>query len=199
MEAGDLLWGIVLLVGGVFIGIYGEMLFKFVLAMIGFLVGFSVLYALLDGQDDAMRILVALVAGGIGAILLFTLVRFGLYVAGGALGAVVGIVIASLIGLTGDDNGWLLTVLMLAGAGGFGFFGPRLGAMIIPLGTAAVSAFMCVYGYIVLFQSTYNIDPSNPGQNYSYRSLLVLFAVIFAIAFLGQWNISKLRRRLLRV
>jgi len=55
METGDLIWGIVMIAGGVFIGIYGEMLFKFVLAMIGFLVGFSALYLILEGQDETLR------------------------------------------------------------------------------------------------------------------------------------------------
>jgi hypothetical protein len=198
MSAGDFIWGVAMIAGGVFIGIYGELLFRFVLAMIGFLAGFTALYQVLESQSDTARILISIVAGGIGAILLYSLFNLGLYVAGGALGAVLGLVIAALIGLGGSENGWLTTILVLAGAGGSGFFGPRLGSMIIPLGTSAVAAFMAVYGYVVLFQSTYGLDASNPDDSYSRRSLLVLFAIFFSFAFLGQWNISKLRSRLLR-
>jgi len=197
METTNLLWGLGMVAGGVFVGIYGEMLFQFVLAMIGFLVGFTALYLLLDGQSQGVQILFALIAGGIGAFALYTLVRIGIYVAGAALGAVVGILIAGLIGLATDDMGWLTVVLLLIGAVGVGFFGPRLGAMIVPLGTSAVAAFMMTYGYLVLFESTFNADATEPEHAYSRKALLVLFAMFYALSFLGQWNISNLRRRLL--
>ncbi len=122
MSTGDLVWGLALIGGGVFIGVYGELLFRFVLAMIGFLVGFTALYLILDGQTQGLQILLSLAAGGIGALLLYTLFNFGLYVAGGALGAVAGLIVASLIGLNSGENSWLLTVLVLAGTGGAGFF-----------------------------------------------------------------------------
>jgi len=196
MSGGDLIWGLVLCGTGIFIGVYGELLFRFVLAMIGFVAGFTVLYLVLGGQTAALQILIAVAAGGVGALLLYRLVNFGLYVAGGALGAVLGLVIAGLIGLGSSSHTWLTILLIAVGTGGAGFFGPRLGAMIIPLGTSAVAAFTVVYGYVVLFQSTYGLDASDPGDANSRKSLLVLLLLFFGMAFLSQWNIAKLRMRL---
>jgi hypothetical protein len=197
MDTGDLIWGIVMICGGVFIGIYGDMLFKFVLAMIGFLVGFSALYLILEGQDETLRIIVSFAAGGVGALVLFRLVNFGIYVAGAALGAVAGLLIAGLIGLSTDsDIGWLTTILVLVGGGGVGFLGPRLGAMIIPLGTSAIAAFMMTYGYLALFQSTFNFDASEPSDAQARRTVLLLFAMVYALCFLAQYNLNKLRQRI---
>jgi len=197
MDTGDLLWGIALVVGGVFVGIYGEMLFRFVLAMIGFLVAFSAIFLLLKDQSEGVQLLFSVIAGGIGAFALYALFNIGIYVAGAALGAVAGVVIAGLVGLSADDTGWLLLVLVLIGAGGVGFFGPRLGTMIIPLGTSAIAAFMMTYGYLVLFESTFSADATEPEHEYSRKTLLVLFAMLYALCFLAQWNIANLRRRLL--
>ncbi len=55
---------------------------------------------------------------------------------------------------------------------------------------------MAVYGFVVLFQSTFGIDATDASNQYSRKSLLVMFAIVFAFSFLGQWNIAKLRRRL---
>ncbi len=197
MSSGDIIWGAVLIGGGIFIGIYGEMLFRFVLAVIGFLVGFSAVYLLLDGKDAGPQILLSLIAGGIAAMVLYKLFKFGLYIAGGALGAVVGLVVTSLIGLTSSgSSNWLGLGLVVAGVGGFGFFGPRIGAMIIPAATSAVAGCMVAYGYLTWFQSTYGVDASNPAINDSRKSILVIFGIVVALSFLAQWNISKLRIRL---
>ena len=196
MSAGEVVWGLMLIGGGIFIGVYGEILFRFVLAMIGFLAGFTALYLILDGQSEGLQVLLSFAAGGIGALLLYSLFNFGMYVAGGALGAVVGLITAALIGLNSGENKWLMIILVLAGSGSAGFFGPRLGSMIITLGTSSVAALLVVYGYVALFESTYGVDAATPSDGYSSRSLLVLFFIIFALAFLGQWNIAKLRHRL---
>jgi len=196
MDSGDIVWGAALIVGGIFIGIYGDMLFRFVLAVMGFLLGFSAVYLLLDGQSQGLQILMSIIVGGIAALVLYSLLRFGLYIAGAALGAVVGIVAAAIVGLSTGASDWLGLLFILVGAGGIGFLGPRLGAMIIPLATSAVAGLMVAYGYGVWFQSTFNLDAASPDTGDSRKSLIVLFAIVTAISFLGQWNISKLRRRL---
>ena len=63
----EFLWGLVLVGSGIFICVYGSVLFRFVLAMIGFAVGFAAAFALTDGQNDALRVLVGLVAGAAAA------------------------------------------------------------------------------------------------------------------------------------
>jgi hypothetical protein len=196
MDSGDIVWGAALIVGGIFVGIYGDMLFRFVLAVIGFLLGFSAVYLLLDGKSQGLQILMSIIVGGIAALVLYSLIKFGLYIAGAALGAVIGVVLAAIVGLSTSGSDWLGLLFILVGAGGIGFLGPRLGAMIIPLSTSAVAGLMVTYGYGVWFQSTFNLDTANPDTSDSRKSLIVLFAIVTAISFLGQWNISKLRRRL---
>lgn len=197
MSAGDFVWGALLIGSGVFVGIYGEMLFKFVLAIIGFAAAGSAVYILLDGKSTGLQVLMAIIAGGIGALVLYRLLNFALYIAGAAFGAVAGIVIAALIGLNTTDNlQWITLLLVVVGAGGVGFFGPRFGRMIIPLATSAVSAGMVVYGYLIFFQSTFGIDASDPNTHSSRKSLLLLFAIVYALSFLAQYNISKYRLRL---
>ena len=62
-DGGEFVWGAVLVGCGIFVCVYGNVLFRFVLAVIGFAVGFAAAYTLTDGQDDALRILVSLVVG----------------------------------------------------------------------------------------------------------------------------------------
>jgi hypothetical protein len=192
----EFLWGIVLIACGVFICVYGNLLFRFVLAVIGFAVGFAAGFALTDGQSDGLRVLVALVAGAAAALLLFSLIRVGLYIAGGILGAVLGMVIASLFGLLDDGFDWSSLILIVAGAGGCGFFGHRLGNWIITLATTAAGAFLCIYGLSVLYVDEFATDVEDPGSTIAASLPLVIFLVIAAIAGLGQYVSSNLRFRL---
>ena len=45
----NLIWGLVVLISGIFIASYGNMLFRFVLAFIGFALGFSLIMWVGDG------------------------------------------------------------------------------------------------------------------------------------------------------
>ncbi len=74
MSGSEFVWGIVLVAAGVFISVYGNMLFRFALAVMGFGLGFVVAVWLTDGQDTAQRVLVGLAIGGIAAIAFYTLV-----------------------------------------------------------------------------------------------------------------------------
>ncbi len=65
----DLIWGLVVVAAGIFICAYGASLFRFVLAVIGFAVGFSLAMALVPASAGALGWIIALVAGGIGAVL----------------------------------------------------------------------------------------------------------------------------------
>src|SRR5918995_5499490 len=98
MSGSEFVWGAVLVACGIFIAVYGSILFRFVLAALGFAVGFGGAFFLLSDQDTATTILVAMVVGGIAAVLLYSLIRIGLYIAGGILGLVVAVTIAGLFG-----------------------------------------------------------------------------------------------------
>ena len=81
----DSIWGLVVVAAGIFICAYGASLFRFVLAVIGFAVGFSLAMALVPALAGALGWIIALVVGGIGA-LLYRLFNLSLYIAGGILG-----------------------------------------------------------------------------------------------------------------
>jgi hypothetical protein len=194
-DGAEFLWGVVLVGCGIFISVYGTVLFRFVLAVIGFALGFAGAFTLTDGQDDALRILVALVAGSIAAVILFSLIRVGLYIAGGILGAVIAIVLSSLFGLLDDGFDWGPLVLLVIGVGGVGFFGHRLGNWIIILATAAAGAFLIVHGLTILYIDEFETDVEDPSAAIAKSLPFVIFIVIAAIGGLGQYVSSNLRFR----
>ncbi len=198
MDWTELLWGAVVIGAGIFLSVYGSLLFKFALAAMGFGVGFVGGWWLLEGQDnDAMRMLIALVAGGVVAVLLFSLVRFGLYIAGAVLGAVLAIVVGGLIDIIGPTpDRWLMIILLIGGVGGGGFFGNRLGNWIIVLATAAAGAFLVVDGVQIWFASRIAGDLDDPTQTLGQKLTLVVFLIVFGIAALSQNESMKLRRRI---
>jgi hypothetical protein len=197
MDWTDLVWGALVIGAGIFLSVYGSLLFKFALAAMGFGIGFIGGWWLLDDQDEAMRLLVALVAGGVIAVLLFSLVRFGLRIAGAILGAVLAIVVGGIIDIIGPTpDRWLMIILIVGGIGGGGFFGNRLGDWIIILATAAAGAFLVVDGIQLWFASRIAGDLDDPTQTLAQKLTMVVFLVIFGIAALSQNESIKLRRRI---
>lgn len=192
----ELLWGLVMVGCGVFISVYGSVLFRFVLAMIGFTIGFAGAFIVTSDQNDALRILVGIVAGGLVALLLYSLIKIGLYIAGGILGAVVALVLSGLLGFLDSGFGWSALVLLVAGTGSIGFFGRRLGNWIIILATAAAGSFMIVYGISLLYLDTFETDVEDPSLSFSKSLPFVLFLVVAAVGGLGQYVSSNLRTRI---
>ena len=138
MDGIGLIWGIVAVAAGIFVCVYGNMLFRFVLAVIGFVIGFWLVMTLLPLGNEALKALLAVIVGGIGAAVLYSLFRLSLHIAGAILGAVLVLIVLALIGWLGGGSslgavGW---ILVLAGAGVVGFLGNRLGRAIIPLATS---------------------------------------------------------------
>jgi Domain of unknown function (DUF4203) len=199
MSGSEFVWGAVLVASGIFIAVYGSVLFRFVLAVLGFAVGFGAAYALLSDQDTTARILVALVVGAVAAGLLFALIRVGLYIAGGVLGLVLALVLSGLFGWLDDGVSWTAGILLIAGGGLGGFFGQRLGDWIVILATAGAGALLVTNGVLVWFKDEYASDLTGDiTTNLDKSEVLVLFLIVFAIAFLSQLNSTKLRDRLYR-
>jgi hypothetical protein len=197
MDWSEGLWGALVIGAGMFLSVYGSLLFKFALAAMGFGIGFIGGWWLLDDQDEAMRLLVALVAGGVIAVLLFSLVRFGLRIAGAILGVVLAFVVGGIIDIIGPTpDRWLMIILIVGGIGGGGFFGNRLGDWIIILATAAAGAFLVVDGIQIWFSSRIAGDLDDPTQTLAQKLTMVVFLVIFGIAALSQNESIKLRRRI---
>ncbi|MBP8949691.1 MAG: hypothetical protein KBG73_12685 [Candidatus Promineofilum sp.] len=191
-----LLWGIIVLVSGIFVAAYGSLLFRFALAFLGFAIGYSLVAWLGGGLDTALRILVGIVAGGILAATLYFLVKFTLNIAGAVLGLVLMLVVLGLFRLAGLDLRVLNVVLVIAAAGLGGFFGNRLGNIIIVLATSLAGAYLVVLGLGALFGL--GVETGNPLALLGASFPLVLFLTVALISGLAQHQAFSLRRRFLR-
>lgn len=198
MSGSEFIWGLILVVCGVFICVYGSLLFRYVLSVIGFAAGFGVTMALTTSQDTAVRIVVSLVIGGIAAAILYFLFRLALYIAGGMLGAVIALVVASLLGFLDSGLGASGIISLIIGTGLVGFFGPRLGKLIIVLGTAAAGAFLTIEGLAVWFHDELRTDNSDPSTMLSHHAALVTMLVIAAISGLAQYSRERMPVRIRR-
>lgn len=199
MDTTDVIWGAIVIAAGIFIAVYGSLLFKFTLAAMGFGIGFVGAWWVLDGQSDTMRLLISMVVGGIGAVLLYSLAKFGLYIAGAVLGVVIAIVVGGIIDILGPkpDN-IVMWILALGGLAGGGLFGHRLGQLIVTLATAAAGAFLIVDGFQIWFSSQIGGDVSDPSQTLAQKLALTMFLVFFALSALSQMNSTRLMQRVTR-
>jgi hypothetical protein len=189
------LWGIVVLACGIFIAAYGNVLFRFVLLFAGFAIGYSLVMWLGDFLGYPLQIVVAIVVGGIVAAVFYSLVKFALHIAGGLLGLVLMLVILGLFKLAGIDLGIFGWILALVAAGAGGFFGNRLGNIVIVAATALAGAYFVVLGLAALFRTA---DTENPITLLGTAFPLVLYISIALISGLAQYQAFSLRQRFLR-
>jgi hypothetical protein len=197
VSGSDFAWGIVLIAAGVFISVWGTLLFRFALAMMGFGVGFLLAMRIFEGQDEAARVLIAFAAGGVGAIALYALIGLSLYAAGAILGLVVGVAVTAIIDIFADRPDGIVALILTVGGAGLGaFFGRRLGDMIILLATSGAGAMMIVSGIAVLFESRIESETTDPTSNLAQRLTFALFIIFFAVSALAQFNYRRLQRRI---
>ena len=95
------LWGIIVLICGIFIASYGNVMFRFALAFMGFALGFSLVMWLGGGLDTTIRIVFGIVAGSVLALTFYMLVKFMLHIAGGVVGLVLMMALLGLFQLGG--------------------------------------------------------------------------------------------------
>jgi hypothetical protein len=196
MSSDSLLWGILALASGIFICAYGNVMFRFVLAVLGFMLGFSAVMWIGGGLASGLLLVVAIVVGAIVAAVLYSLVRLALYIAGGILGIVIVLAIVGLVGVAGTDLGIVGWILLIAGAAVGGFLGRRLGDMAIVLATALAGAYLVVLGVAQLFGV--GIEGGNAIEMLGRGLPLVLFVSIALISGLSQYEALRVRRRFLR-
>lgn len=192
----NLIFGIIILVCGVFIATYGDKLFRFSLAFLGFALGVVLVIWLGSGLGTTVQILAGLVAGGILAMIFYFMVNLSLYIAGGVMGLVLMMAVLALFKLGGLDLGLFGSILALVAAGGGVFFGRRLGSLLTVFATSLAGSYLVVLGLSALFDIGSKIDHPDVALNASFP--LVLFLSFLAVSFLGQQQSSDLRRRLLR-
>lgn len=185
--------GLLLVACGVFLLVYGTILFRFALAVAGFVLGFALGWWLTEAQGTAVQILVGLVAGGIVAAVLFLVVRIALYLAGALLGAVAALVLLSLFRI---ENVWVNLIILLAGAGLVAFFGRRLGLWLTVLATSLTGAYAAVYGLVLMFpEETGGFDADPTARIPLTGPAFAILIVLIAVGVLAQLQIARVRDR----
>lgn len=188
--------GILLAACGVFLLVYGGLLFRFSLAAGLFVLGFSLASWLFAGQEDLIRILISLVAGGVLAVAGYALVRMVLHIAGALLGAVLVLLILSLLPFSLDGTlGSLVSILLIvAGAAVVGFFGNRLGDWVIILATTLAGAYAVIFGLTRMFPTAVGVATDYASAYLPFTGpALAVFIIVFATGALAQQRIRSLR------
>ncbi len=186
-------WGGGMIAVGIFIAVYGSRLFRYSMGAVGFGAGFLLAIRLMDQLEREREMPIALVAGLVGAILLFVLAKFGLLLAGAILGLVAAIVAIGVMELSTDRMpSDLFQVGVAAGGALIGaLFGRAIGWIVVLLGTAAAGSALVLNGLHVLFEIEYEIDPADPLRNAATQLALVTFGILFLFALLGQLNARR--------
>jgi|GEM_PF-3743147 hypothetical protein len=182
-------WGLLAIVAGIFICVYGHLLFRTVLAGAGLITGLYIGRWLTVGQDEFLRLVVSLLFAGGFAFALSRLYYVGFYVAGALGGAIVGFIIVALFGL---DNSLLIPVVAIAAVVG-GVIARFLGELAVIGGTSLLGTYSVLYGMSILFPGTLAQDGSPYIAMTSFN--LALLAAIVAVAALAQYQMLRLRRR----
>jgi hypothetical protein len=185
---------ILLIASGVFLLVYGGRLFRLSLVVGAFVLGFSFSMWLLSSQPVAARLLISLVAGGIIAFVGYMLVKMVLHFAGGILGAMLALVILSLLPVSLPDA--LALIFVVAGAGVVGFFGNRLGDWVIILATTLTGAYAILLGLAHLFPPAMGVGPDYLSARIPFTAPAFLVFIIFLITgILAQFEIRRVRGR----
>ncbi|MBL8147039.1 MAG: DUF4203 domain-containing protein [Anaerolineae bacterium] len=185
----NIIIGLAVMAGGIFAAAFGYSLFRFVLAVIGFMVGFSVASSLTRNLDPTVSLFISLGAGIVLAGLGFALIRIGQYIAGALLGMVVALVV---LGLLQVQSGGVLDLAGLAVGLGIGAFAGRFfGDIIILTATSFIGAYGIVLGWFIAFSS-------NTTGNLSSALIIniVTIVLMLAIALVGGFGQYMLYRRI---
>lgn len=185
---------ILLIASGVFLLVYGGKLFRFALAVGAFVLGFSLSMWVLSSQPVAARLLISLVIGGIIAFVGYMLVKMILHFAGGILGAMVALVILSLLPVSLPTA--LSLIAIVAGAGVIGFFGNRLGDWVVILATTLSGAYAILLGLAHLVPQAMGVGPDYLSAQIPFTTPAFLVFLIFLITgILAQFEIRRVRGR----
>ncbi|GIV71375.1 hypothetical protein [Caldilinea sp.] len=186
--------GIVLIASGIFLLVYGGLLFRFSLAVGFFVLGFSLASWSFSGQEDVIRILISLVVGGVLAGLGYALVRIVLHTAGALLGAVLMLLLLSLLPVKTPE--FLSVILIAAGLGVVGYFGDRLGDWAIILATSLAGAYAIVLGLTRMFPAAVEVGADYASAYVPFTGpAFAVFVIVFLIGALAQDRIRSVRGR----
>jgi len=186
--------GILLIASGVFLLVYGGLLFRFALAVGLFILGFSLASWLLSSQPLATRLLISFAVGGVAAIVGYMLVKMALRVAGGILGAVLAMLVLSILPISMPS--FVSVILILAAAGAIGFFGNRLGDWVVILATTLTGAYAIVAGLTRLFPASMEVSAEYLSALVPFTGpAFVVFLIVLVIGVLAQQRIRAMHGR----
>ena len=187
----NFLLGVISIVCGAVMLVYGASLFRFVLAFAGFYLGFILTmgtFSMLGANAPSLgtQYVLAVVLGAACGLILYSLVKITMYAAGAMLGLVLGLLVASLLPMGGS---WIGGQIGLGGAVVGAVFGRKLGPSLTIFASAVAGAYVTVTGLAVLFgqQGTYY------GLMPTTAQTLVVFIVFAVISILAQFRVRHLR------
>lgn len=191
MSASIAVWGLLAVISGIFICAYGYSLFRAVLAGAGFIVGLWLAARFTVGQDDLIRLLVSLLLGGGLAVVLYSLHRLGLYIAGALGGVIIGFMVVGILNIT-EGTGTLVLVVVTAIIGAV--LARAAGELAVIAGTSLLGGYAVLYGLSILFPGVLSAtsDSATITMTPFNTALLV---VIVLVAVFGQLDTRRQRRR----
>ncbi|NDJ61536.1 MAG: TMEM198/TM7SF3 family protein [Chloroflexi bacterium] len=177
---------------GIVSSFFGQRIYRIILAVYGFFVGFAFGTALMAGQSDLAVLVVGVIAGVALGALLYYLYGLAFALFGAALGVAVAVSLATLIGVT---EGTLLAVIFLIG----GVIGAVIGyiarAIIIVIATAIVGAVQIVNGIALLIPDLPLAQPGVEPDEAGILSGIINVIAIAVIAGIGAaYQFRNLRR-----
>lgn len=170
---------------------FGYRIFRLVLSIIGFIIGASIGLSLTAESAQLTQILVALVAGLIGAVLMNALYFLGVVIAGALLGALAANLLLSALGV--EPNAIFLVIGAVVG----GVVALVLNKLTIILSTAFSGAAGVIYGLSLLIPGLGGFDPlgalTRINAERGEPSLILLVAwIILGVAGMGvQYRASE--------
>jgi hypothetical protein len=122
------------------------------------------------------------------------LVKMVLHFAGAILGAMLALVILSLLPVSLPDA--VILIAVIAGAGVVGFFGNRMGDWVIILATTLAGAYAILLGLAHLFPLALGVGPDYLSARIPFTTPAFFVFVVFLITgILAQFEIRRVRGR----
>jgi len=193
-----LIWGLIALVCGGFMLVYGASLIRVVLAFFGFFAGFVVATLVMNWLGLAagnawLQLLVEVIIGAVLGLVFYNLVSLTVYLSGGILGAGLAMFVIGALNLQAD---WLAVgitgVATVIGA----IFGRNLGDWLPVLAASVAGGYASVVGVGLLFRSAEEVAANRLLP--SGLAPIVVFLFLVVVGTLAQMQIRDLRRRLVR-
>lgn len=174
--------GLLLLIVGLLTCFFGKRLYRIILALSGFVVGYFATSGALLGQSEIVVILVSVVVGLVLAAIFWSLYKFAYVLFGLFLGLALGALIVNALNLENLLGTIILVVLALVGAG----IGNIFGDLMIRLSTAFAGATQAVGGLAALGAAIgISLPLVDPSHGAIYPDSIAGVITIIAVGLLG--------------